>query len=250
MLPTFGDLLRQYRVAAGYSQEHLAAKARISVESVGALERGVRRAPYRDTVALLVAALELGEMDRRDLVAAADRGRARATSKPSARPFGASRLPIQTTSFVGRTDEMSAITRLLESNRLVTVTGSGGVGKTRIVLELASRSNNPRWREAIFVDLSPLNDGSFIAGAIAAAVLGSAATASSMESLINSLRAVDALVIIASNQAPGVLVEIGIEPRQHHCAMRQLGDCRDQFRGRRDRTGRTGCDHRTDGVAC
>jgi predicted ATPase/DNA-binding XRE family transcriptional regulator len=196
VLPTFGDLLRQYRVAAGYSQEHLAAKARISVESVGALERGVRRAPYRDTVALLVAALELGETDRRELVAAADRGRARATAKPSTRPFGASRLPIQTTSFVGRTDEMSAITRLLESNRLVTVTGSGGVGKTRIVLELASRSNNPRWREAIFVDLSPLNDGSFIAGAIAAAVLGSAATASSMESLIDSLRAVDALVII------------------------------------------------------
>lgn len=55
----FGALLRRHRLAAGLSQEALAERARLSANGVGALERGYRRKPQRQTFALLVHALQL-----------------------------------------------------------------------------------------------------------------------------------------------------------------------------------------------
>src|SRR5687768_17086593 len=55
----FGDLLRRHRVLAGMSQEELAERARLSARAISDLERGVKRTPRRDTVRLLVEALEL-----------------------------------------------------------------------------------------------------------------------------------------------------------------------------------------------
>jgi transcriptional regulator with XRE-family HTH domain len=52
-------LLRRYRLAAGLSQEALAERARMSANGIGALERGYRRTPQRETLALLAVALEL-----------------------------------------------------------------------------------------------------------------------------------------------------------------------------------------------
>lgn len=60
----FGDLLRSYRLAAGLTQEELAERAHLSVRAIGALERGDRRAPRRDTLALLAEALELAPEER------------------------------------------------------------------------------------------------------------------------------------------------------------------------------------------
>jgi eukaryotic-like serine/threonine-protein kinase len=60
----FGDLLRRYRLAAGLTQEELAERAGLSVQAIGALERGDRRAPRRDTLALLVEALQLAPEER------------------------------------------------------------------------------------------------------------------------------------------------------------------------------------------
>ncbi|WIG61135.1 MAG: oligopeptide ABC transporter, periplasmic oligopeptide-binding protein OppA [Ktedonobacterales bacterium] len=63
-LVTFADLLRRYRTAAGLTQEELAEEAGLSVDAISTLERGVRRAPRKDTVALLADALDLGPDDR------------------------------------------------------------------------------------------------------------------------------------------------------------------------------------------
>jgi transcriptional regulator with XRE-family HTH domain/DNA polymerase III delta prime subunit len=60
----FGDLLRRYRLAAGLTQEELAERAHLSVQAIGALERGDRRAPRRDTLALLADALQLAPEER------------------------------------------------------------------------------------------------------------------------------------------------------------------------------------------
>jgi DNA-binding XRE family transcriptional regulator len=57
--PAFGTLLRRYRLCAGLSQETLAERARLSVEAISTLERGVRRAPHAATVDLLATALGL-----------------------------------------------------------------------------------------------------------------------------------------------------------------------------------------------
>jgi predicted ATPase/class 3 adenylate cyclase len=67
-------------------------------------------------------------------------------------------LPLQLTSFVGRETEIAETVRLLEDHRLVTLTGPGGTGKTRLALEVAGRLL-PRFADgAFFVDLSPLTD--------------------------------------------------------------------------------------------
>ena len=55
----FSTLLRRYRVAAGLSQEALAERAGLSPQAVGAIERGERRVPRRETVAALAGALAL-----------------------------------------------------------------------------------------------------------------------------------------------------------------------------------------------
>ncbi|MGV9773566.1 BTAD domain-containing putative transcriptional regulator [Streptosporangium sp. NPDC003464] len=73
------------------------------------------------------------------------------------------RLPAQLTSFVGRATELERIDSLRDS-RLVTLTGPGGTGKTRLAVEAARR----RGQDTCFVDLSPLDDG----GQIPQAVLG------------------------------------------------------------------------------
>src|SRR5262249_23469623 len=60
----FGTLLRRYRVAAGWTQEELAARAGLSERNLGDLERGVGHTPRKDTVALLAGALDLAPGDR------------------------------------------------------------------------------------------------------------------------------------------------------------------------------------------
>ncbi|MBV8531494.1 MAG: helix-turn-helix domain-containing protein, partial [Candidatus Eremiobacteraeota bacterium] len=65
MSDDFAGLLRRYRRDAGLSQEALAERAGLSKDAISALERGTRRAPYRDTVGLLASALGLDGEDRR-----------------------------------------------------------------------------------------------------------------------------------------------------------------------------------------
>ncbi len=165
---SFGQLLRAYRRAAGFSQEHLAALARVSVESVGALERGVRRAPYRATIDQLAAALNLSTDEHAALIESADRGRLRGSAKIALKAR-VDNLPAGLSSFVGRGDDIDRITSLLQKHRLVTVTGSGGVGKTRVAIETARLLPDDHVGETWFVDLSPINDGLLIPATIASA---------------------------------------------------------------------------------
>jgi predicted ATPase/DNA-binding XRE family transcriptional regulator len=162
----FSELLRRHRLARGVSQETLAERARISASAVGALERGVRRAPYRETVALLAAALDLSSAEQAELEAAAERARGH-QGRPGPEARLTHNLPTRLASFVGRYEEIEHIEALLETHRLVTITGSGGVGKTRAALEVAGRFLGAGAGEVWFVDLSPVGDGAFVAGAIA-----------------------------------------------------------------------------------
>jgi predicted ATPase len=148
------------------SQESLAERARISTAAISALERGARRAPYRETVELLANALGLSAADRSELEASAGRARGR-SSQSGAEASAPHNLPARLTSFVGRDEEITAILSILQAHRLVTLTGSGGIGKTRTALEVAGRLLGTTHEEIWFVDLSPVADGTFVAGAIA-----------------------------------------------------------------------------------
>lgn len=73
------------------------------------------------------------------------------------------------TRFVGRTQELELVSGLLERNRLVTLTGPGGAGKTRLAVEVATSEASRGADGAYWVDLSTLADGSRVAEAIALA---------------------------------------------------------------------------------
>jgi transcriptional regulator with XRE-family HTH domain len=69
--PRFGQLLRRLRLAAGLSQDELAERAGVSSRGVRALEAGHRASPRPETIRLLAEALDLDEMTRTELIAAA-----------------------------------------------------------------------------------------------------------------------------------------------------------------------------------
>ncbi|MBV8066726.1 MAG: adenylate/guanylate cyclase domain-containing protein [Candidatus Eremiobacteraeota bacterium] len=79
-------------------------------------------------------------------------------------------LPRQTTSFVGRYDDIARVESLLDAGPLVTLVGAGGIGKTRLALEVGAGRLNDRRDGVWFVDLSSVGDAALIAGTILSAV--------------------------------------------------------------------------------
>ncbi len=82
-----------------------------------------------------------------------------------------SNLPAELTSFVGREAEIAEVERLVERSRLVTLTGAGGSGKTRLAIRVASRLRGSFADGVYFVDLSSVVDPAVVAST-AAKVLG------------------------------------------------------------------------------
>jgi predicted ATPase/transcriptional regulator with XRE-family HTH domain len=173
----FGTLLREFRLAAGLSQEVLAERARLSTEGISVLERGVRKAPYRETVALLARALSLSAPQRERLEAAA----VRPTSQPRRRAQERNEVggndqpqrgnvPVARTSILGREPELVGLGQILRAQRLVTLTGPGGVGKTRLALEAAAVWED-RFPDGVwFADLAPLTDQELVPRTVAVAL--------------------------------------------------------------------------------
>ncbi len=170
----FAELLRRLRVEAGLTQEVLAERAGLSVNAISALERGTRQAPHRDTVQLLADALTLQPETRAALGAAASRPRtantpaaSRVVPAASPAPAGPS-LPASLTSFVGRERELATVCSLIaEGRRLVTLTGPGGVGKTRLAIEAAGSIAHNFPGGVYFVDLTTIGDAALVPQTVA-----------------------------------------------------------------------------------
>ena len=129
----FGNLLRSHRTRAGYSQEALAERAGLSARGISDLERGLKSRPHPSTLRMLADALALDDDARAEFAAASRPQIVQLPSQPG------SVLPIPPHPMLGREAELRVALAALAPGgpALLTLTGPGGVGKTRLGLELA-----------------------------------------------------------------------------------------------------------------
>ena len=165
--PPFGAQLKALREAAGFTQEELATIAGLSVHAVSALERGERRRPHAETVRALSLALELPSPVRDAFVASA-RPAADDTAVDHRRSIS---LPLPPTPLVGRDADVHILRQWIAdpTARLITLIGPGGVGKTRLALELARTVAAESTIRVAFVTLAAIHNPAFVASAIAEA---------------------------------------------------------------------------------
>ena len=161
-----GPTLKHLRSAAGLTQEELAERSSISARTISDVERGLRSTVYPHTARLLAAALGLEEQAtlRFEAVAAG-----RITSKPQA---STGTLPIPPTPLVGRADEVAKVASALKDPgvRLLTLTGPGGIGKSRLALAVAAAQQASFPDGVFFVSLSEVHDPELVAPAVAKAL--------------------------------------------------------------------------------
>ena len=176
----FAGLLRQLRAGARLTQQELAKAAGVSPRAVSDLERGINRTARQDTAVRLAGALGLAEPVRSLFVAAA-RGRIQAAQVLAARSRqaggdapasagGVHGFVPELTSFVGRAGPVREVAALLDRGRLVTVTGPGGVGKTRLAGQAAGQVAGRFADGAWLAELAPVRDPVLVPAVVAAAL--------------------------------------------------------------------------------
>ncbi len=189
----FGLLLRRHRRDAVLTQEALAERAGLSVRGISDLERGVNAAPYLATIERLCDALELSSQQREELERAVSRRRG---PKVETTVF---RLPAQYNAVLGREREVAFGTHLLrwEGKRLMTVTGPGGVGKTRLALEIATAIAADFANGAAIISLEEVSNVQSIYSSIASGLgIRDDSGRSVEENLISFLQAKEALIVL------------------------------------------------------
>ena len=165
---SFGVQLKALRESAGFTQEELATIAGLSVHGVSALERGERRRPHVETVRALSAALDLTGPTR-DAFLRSARTPARHAAIDE---LSIVTLPSALTPLLGRDGDVRLLREWLADPavRLVTLTGAGGAGKTRLALEVARTIAAEGATRAAFVPLAAVRNPAFVAPAIAEAL--------------------------------------------------------------------------------
>jgi predicted ATPase/transcriptional regulator with XRE-family HTH domain len=214
--PSFGELLREQRIAASLTQEKLAELCHLSPKTVAALEQGRRRAPRLSTVKEIADALGLGQAARTELAVAATAGGApvrrsgeHATIGP--RDTGGApldyprarstfrRLPTPVTPLIGRHTAIDQIKQTLATERLVSLIGPGGVGKTRLALGVASAASDKFPGGTCWVELGELAEPAEVTAAFIRALGGNDQPTVTFDAQLSALVPEEPLLIVSDN---------------------------------------------------
>ncbi len=164
---SFGEWLKRRRSALGLTQEQLALQLNCSTSALRKFESEERR-PSAEVVEQLADIFNISPEERAAFLRFA-RGDWQAISSGNedvpwhvSRTAPRSNLPAATTSFIGREKERAEIKSLVEKNRLVTLAGAGGIGKTRLSLETVHPLLHAFPDGVWFIELAPLSDPALV----------------------------------------------------------------------------------------
>ena len=177
----FGDRLRFLRERAGLTQEELANRAGLTPNAVSALERGTRTRPYPHTVRSLAEALLLSDRERADLVGAVPKRHGQRPDPETTQREQSDRLSraepdldlvVPPTPLFGREDDITDLAQLARSgrSRLITLTGPGGVGKTRLAMAVGQVLAEDYPDGVVPISLAPLADADEVLGTVGRAL--------------------------------------------------------------------------------
>src|SRR5215831_15177378 len=106
-------------------------------------------------------------------------------------------LPLQPSSLIGRDQELVELSAALSQTRILTLTGVGGVGKTRLAIAVAERTSESFADGTWFIELAPLADAAFVAQTVAAVVgVPLSPQADPVSALVNYFRMRQTLLIL------------------------------------------------------
>ena len=233
---TFGEQLRRYRHRAHLTQTELAERASLTASAISALERGARTRPFPHTIRQLADALGLAP-EERVLFTTTQSGQPRrgqhdlGRERPPLQPGRPTPHPL----LIGRSQDLERLRELLiqsDASRLLTVTGMGGIGKTRVAFQLAAELSDAFPNGVWIVELAPIAEPSQVIAAVAAALgIHEGADVPLIDSVITFLRPLRGLLVLDNCEHHQDTCATLIERLLDSCpALRILATSRESFR--------------------
>ncbi len=195
---SFGEWLRQRRHILDLTQQELADQAGCARITLRRIEAGALK-PSKELASILLEKLGTPEAEReawlrfaRGLSGIPDN---RVSDSVAGKPF--TNLPVALTSFIGREKEQAEVRHLIVKNRLVTLTGAGGSGKTRLAMQVATELADPYQYSVWWVELAALNDSTLVPPTVMKVIgLAEQPGRTATDSLIDYFQSKHALLIL------------------------------------------------------